>query len=72
MLVSGAGVIGLTAWLETKGLGKAAVWPIAYAVAAALVVVGILAVLVARGDLDRAALPSVVRKIIAHGLRTQS
>jgi A/G-specific adenine glycosylase len=27
---------------------------------------------VARGDLDRAALPSVVRKIIAHGLRTQS
>ena len=52
MLVSGAGVIGLTAWLETKGLGKAAVWPIAYAVAAALVVVGILAVLVARDPAD--------------------
>jgi PAT family beta-lactamase induction signal transducer AmpG len=48
MLASGAGVIGLTAWLETKGLNKAAVWPIAYAVAAALVTVGILAVLVAR------------------------
>ena len=35
MLVSGAGVIGLTAWLEAQGLDKTAVWPIAYAVAAA-------------------------------------
>src|SRR5262245_60165803 len=38
MLVSGAGVIWLSAWLEGKGLSKAAVWPIVYAVAAALVV----------------------------------
>jgi len=45
MLVSGAGVIGLTAWLETRGFAKTAVWPIAYAVAALLVLVGLLAVL---------------------------
>jgi PAT family beta-lactamase induction signal transducer AmpG len=45
MLVSGAGVIGLTAWLETRGFAKTAVWPIAYGVAALLVVVGLLAVL---------------------------
>ncbi len=48
MLVSGAGVVGLTAWLETRGFGKAAVWPIAYGVAALLVLVGLLAVLIAR------------------------
>jgi MFS transporter, PAT family, beta-lactamase induction signal transducer AmpG len=48
MLASGAGVIGLTAWLETLGLGKAAVWPIAYLVAAALVLVGLAAVLLGR------------------------
>jgi PAT family beta-lactamase induction signal transducer AmpG len=48
MLASGAGVVGLTAWLETLGLGKAAVWPIAYAVAAALVTVGLAAVLLGR------------------------
>jgi PAT family beta-lactamase induction signal transducer AmpG len=48
MLASGAGVIGLTAWLETLGLGKTAVWPIAYAVAAALVAVGLAAVLLGR------------------------
>jgi PAT family beta-lactamase induction signal transducer AmpG len=48
MLVSGAGVVGLTAWLETRGFGKTAVWPIAYGVAALLVLVGLLAVLIAR------------------------
>ena len=48
MLASGAGVIGLTAWLETRGLGKTVVWPIAFAVAAALVLVGLAAVLMAR------------------------
>jgi PAT family beta-lactamase induction signal transducer AmpG len=48
MLASGAGVIGLTAWLETLGLDKTVVWPIAFAVAAALVVVGLAAVLLAR------------------------
>ncbi len=48
MLVSGAGVIGLTAWLETLGLSKAAVWPIAYWVAAAMVAVGLGAVLLGR------------------------
>ena len=37
MLASGAGVIGLTAWLEAQGLDKTVVWPIAFAVAAALV-----------------------------------
>jgi len=48
MLVSGAGVVGLTAWLETRGFAKTAVWPIAYGVAALLVLVGLLAVLAAR------------------------
>ncbi len=48
MLVSGAGLVGLTAWLETRGLDKMAVWPIAYAVAALLVLVGLAAVLFAR------------------------
>jgi PAT family beta-lactamase induction signal transducer AmpG len=48
MLASGAGVIGLSAWLETQGVSKVAVWPIVYGVAAALVVVGLLAVLAGR------------------------
>src|SRR3990172_1977403 len=48
MLVSGAGVIGLTAWLEVQGVGRDIVWPIAYAVAAVLVLVGLLAVLLGR------------------------
>ena len=48
MLASGAGVIGLTAWLEAQGLDKTVVWPIAFAVAAALVLVGLAAVLLAR------------------------
>jgi MFS transporter, PAT family, beta-lactamase induction signal transducer AmpG len=48
MLASGAGVIGLTAWLEAQGVDRDIVWPIAYAVAAALVLVGLLAVLLGR------------------------
>lgn len=48
MLVSGAGVIGLSAWLESRGLSKVAIWPIVYGVAAALVVVGLLATLAGR------------------------
>jgi MFS transporter, PAT family, beta-lactamase induction signal transducer AmpG len=48
MLVSGAGVIGLSAWLEAIGISRETIWPIAYAVAAALVVVGMLAVLAGR------------------------
>lgn len=47
MLVSGAGVIALTVWLEAVGANKAVIWPIAYAVAAALVTIGIIAVLCA-------------------------
>jgi PAT family beta-lactamase induction signal transducer AmpG len=47
-LVSGAGAVGLTAWLEAQGLGKEVIWPIAYAVAAVLVVVGLIAVLLGR------------------------
>jgi PAT family beta-lactamase induction signal transducer AmpG len=46
-LVSGAGVVAFTAWLETRGFGKPAVWSIAYSLAALLVLVGLLAVLVA-------------------------
>jgi MFS transporter, PAT family, beta-lactamase induction signal transducer AmpG len=47
-LVSVAGLIGFAAWLEGHGLGKATVWPIAYAVAAGLVMVGLIAVLIGR------------------------
>ena len=55
MLASGAGVIGFSAWLETQGLDKAAVWPLAYAAAAALVLVGLFASIIAKepkSDLD--------------------
>lgn len=55
MLVSGAGVIGLSAWLEAQGVSKVAVWPIAYGVAAVLVLVGLFAVLAGREPEDRAA-----------------
>ncbi len=48
MLASGAGVIGLSAWLESKGLSKEAVWPLTYAGAAVLVLVGLAATLLAR------------------------
>ncbi|MCC7251934.1 MFS transporter [Hyphomicrobium sp.] len=48
MLASGAGVIGLSAWLETQGVSKEAIWPIAYAGAALLVLVGLVAALLAR------------------------
>src|SRR5262249_54589982 len=44
MLVSGAGVIALAAALESLGIERDAVWAVAYAVAAALVGVGLLAV----------------------------
>jgi PAT family beta-lactamase induction signal transducer AmpG len=48
MLASGAGVIGFSAWLEAQGLSKDAIWPIAYAGAALLVLVGLAATLLAR------------------------
>jgi PAT family beta-lactamase induction signal transducer AmpG len=48
MLASGAGVIALTAWLESRGLSKEAVWPLAYAASAVLVIVGMAAVLFSR------------------------
>jgi len=48
MLASGAGVIGFSAWLETLGLDKATVWPLAYAAAGALVLVGLFAAIIAR------------------------
>ena len=55
MLASGAGVIGFSAWLETQGFDKAAVWPLAYAAAAGLVLVGLFAAIIAKEpktDLD--------------------
>jgi PAT family beta-lactamase induction signal transducer AmpG len=52
MLASGAGVIGLSAWLEAVGIPGGTIWPIAYAVAAALVLVGMLAVLAGREPED--------------------
>jgi len=41
-------VIAFTAWLEAQGFDKGTVWAVGYALAALLVVVGMLAVLVAR------------------------
>ncbi len=48
MLASCAGVIGFSAWLESQGFDKDAIWPIAYAAAALLVLVGLAATLFAR------------------------
>ena len=48
MLASGAGVIGLAAWLEAQGAASDAVWALAYGASAGLVLVGMAAVLAAR------------------------
>ena len=48
MLASGAGVIGLAAWLEAQGMATHVVWAVAYAASAGLVLVGMAAVLAAR------------------------
>ena len=48
MLASGAGVIGFSAWLEAEGLSQEAAWPLAYAGAALMVLIGLFAALVAR------------------------
>jgi MFS transporter, PAT family, beta-lactamase induction signal transducer AmpG len=48
MLASGLGAISLAGWLELQGLSKETIWPIAYAVAAALVLVGLVTTLLAR------------------------
>jgi PAT family beta-lactamase induction signal transducer AmpG len=48
MLVSGAGMIGLAAWLELHGFGKETIWPIAYSVAGLLVFIGMGATLFAK------------------------
>jgi PAT family beta-lactamase induction signal transducer AmpG len=48
MLVSGAGVIAGTAWLESKGYSKVTIWPIAYTCAGLLLSLGMLATLLAR------------------------
>lgn len=48
MLASGAGVIGLSAWLETQGFSKETIWPLAYAAAAGLVLVGLVAALLSK------------------------
>jgi PAT family beta-lactamase induction signal transducer AmpG len=59
MLASGAGVIALAAWFESTGLDKATIWRLAYACAAALVLVGLLASLLAyEPNKDQAAIPS--------------
>jgi PAT family beta-lactamase induction signal transducer AmpG len=65
MLASGAGVIGLTAWLEAGGFSKIAVWPIAFAVAAALVLVGLVAVLLGRE-------PAAGEAVSKHGSRADA
>ncbi len=47
MLVSGAGVLFLVAWLESAGVARSAVWTWGYAGAAACMIVGMVASLVA-------------------------
>ncbi len=47
MLVSGAGVLFLVAWLESAGIARSAVWTWGYAGAAACMIVGMVASLVA-------------------------
>jgi PAT family beta-lactamase induction signal transducer AmpG len=48
MLVSGAGVIALVAWLEYLGVAREQVWMWGYVIAAAFVAVGLTATLLAR------------------------
>jgi MFS transporter, PAT family, beta-lactamase induction signal transducer AmpG len=48
MLASGAGVISFAAWLEAEGLSKVETWPIAYAFAALLVLIGLAATLLGK------------------------
>ncbi|MGU3494446.1 AmpG family muropeptide MFS transporter [Xanthobacteraceae bacterium A53D] len=48
MLVSGAGVIAIVAWLELKGLPRSQVWLWGYAFAAACMAIGIFATFMAR------------------------
>jgi PAT family beta-lactamase induction signal transducer AmpG len=59
MLVSGAGVIALTAWLEHIGVARDAVWMWGYVAAAVLVGVGLFASVMAT---EPAAPPDVVDK----------
>jgi len=47
MLVSGAGVLFLVAWLENAGIARGAVWTWGYAAAAACMIVGMIATLFA-------------------------
>ncbi|HEX5516891.1 MAG TPA: AmpG family muropeptide MFS transporter [Pseudolabrys sp.] len=47
MLVSGAGVLVLVAWLETRGVARDAVWMWGYIAAAACMMLGIVATLLA-------------------------
>jgi PAT family beta-lactamase induction signal transducer AmpG len=65
MLASGAGVVVLTAWLEARGVEQAHVWPIAYCVAALLVLVGLVAVVCAREPAARADLAGDRRDALA-------
>jgi PAT family beta-lactamase induction signal transducer AmpG len=48
MLASGAGVLVLVAWLESIGVGRDLVWTWGYAAAAACMVIGLAATLLAR------------------------
>jgi PAT family beta-lactamase induction signal transducer AmpG len=72
MLVSGAGVIALTAWLETRGLDRTTTWPIGYAIASGLVLVGMAAVLAAREPAAPVAAtgPSTGSEALARVVRT--
>lgn len=74
LLVSGAGAIAMTAWLEANGFDKGAVWGLAYAGCAALGLIGMLAVMLARepsvADEGGAAPEKAARGVVARVART--
>jgi MFS transporter, PAT family, beta-lactamase induction signal transducer AmpG len=73
LLVSGAGAIAFTSWLEAQGIGKAEVWQIAYAGCAVLGFVGLLATLIAsepQPDASRALAAATGESVLARVLRT--
>jgi PAT family beta-lactamase induction signal transducer AmpG len=65
MLVSGAGVLFLVAWLQAEGVARGAVWLWGYAGAAACMIVGLLATLLATEPDAPEAAPQAAHKPLA-------
>jgi PAT family beta-lactamase induction signal transducer AmpG len=58
LLVSGAGVIGLSAWFETRGIDKTLAWSLAYVAAGLMLLVGMAATVIGREPTAAAAGPA--------------